>query len=108
MLPGHPKEWPSEEAKEILSFSSGSRPSADIITQPAQKSEALRPQGGASRRGSFVDIVPLVSAYKSGLAGHVPAILHWPYEQHGSPSLAEGTLTPTLSYQGRGGIGSGH
>jgi len=31
------------------------------------------PQGGASRRGSFVHIVPLDPAYKAGLAGHVPA-----------------------------------
>jgi hypothetical protein len=35
--------------------------------------EAPRPQGGASRKGNFVDIVPLNPAYKPGLAGHVPA-----------------------------------
>ena len=34
--------------------------------------EAPRPQGGASRRGSFVRIVPLDPAYKAGLAGHLP------------------------------------
>jgi hypothetical protein len=34
--------------------------------------EAPRPQGGASRKGSFVHIVPLDPAYKAGLAGHVP------------------------------------
>jgi hypothetical protein len=33
--------------------------------------EAPRPQGGASRRGSFVHTVPLDPAYKAGLAGHV-------------------------------------
>jgi hypothetical protein len=37
------------------------------------QSEAPRPQGGASRRGSFLHIVPLDPAYKAGLAGHVPA-----------------------------------
>ena len=35
-------------------------------------SEAPRPQGGASRKGSFIYIVPLDPAYKAGLAGHVP------------------------------------
>ena len=35
--------------------------------------EAPRPQGGASRKGNFVHIVPLDPAYKAGLAGHVPA-----------------------------------
>ncbi len=35
-------------------------------------SEAPRLQGGASRKGSFVCIVPLDPAYKAGLAGHVP------------------------------------
>ena len=34
--------------------------------------EAARPQGGASRKGSFVRIVPLDPAYKAGLAGHLP------------------------------------
>ncbi len=34
--------------------------------------EAPRPQGGASRKGNFVHIVPLDPAYKAGLAGHVP------------------------------------
>jgi len=38
-------------------------------------SEAPRPQGGASRRGSFVHVVPLDPAYKAGLAGHVPAMV---------------------------------
>ena len=38
-----------------------------------EKSEAPRPQGGASRRGSFLHIVPLDPTYKAGLAGHVPA-----------------------------------
>ena len=37
------------------------------------QSEAPRPQGAASRRGSFLHIVPLDPAYKAGLAGHVPA-----------------------------------
>jgi hypothetical protein len=35
-------------------------------------SEAPRPHGGASRRGSFVHIVPLDPAFKAGIAGHVP------------------------------------
>ena len=35
-------------------------------------SEAPHPQGGASRKGSFVHIVPLDPAYKAGLSGHVP------------------------------------
>jgi hypothetical protein len=35
--------------------------------------EAPRPQGGASRKGNFIHIVPLDRAYKAGLAGHVPA-----------------------------------
>ena len=35
--------------------------------------EAPRLQDGASRKGSFVNIVPLDPAYKAGLAGHVPA-----------------------------------
>jgi hypothetical protein len=38
-----------------------------------RKSEAPRPQGAASRRGSFLHIVPLDPTYKAGLAGHVPA-----------------------------------
>ncbi len=40
------------------------------------KCEAPRPQGGASRKGSFVYIVPLDPAYKTGLTGHVPAKLN--------------------------------
>jgi hypothetical protein len=36
-------------------------------------SEAPHPQGGASRKGSFVHIVSLDPAYKAGLSGHVPA-----------------------------------
>jgi hypothetical protein len=32
----------------------------------------LPPDGGASRKGNFVRIVPLDPAYKVGLAGHVP------------------------------------
>jgi hypothetical protein len=35
-------------------------------------SEAPHPQGGASRKGNFIRIVPLDPAYKAGLAGHVP------------------------------------
>jgi len=35
--------------------------------------EAPRPQGGASRKGNFIYIVPLDPAYKAGLAGHLPA-----------------------------------
>ena len=38
----------------------------------SSSSEAPRPQGGASRKGSFIYIVPLDPAYKAGLAGHVP------------------------------------
>ncbi len=34
--------------------------------------EAPRPQGGASRKGNFILIVPLDPAYKAGLAGHLP------------------------------------
>jgi len=30
-------------------------------------------RAGASRRGSFIHIVPLHPAYNAGLAGHVPA-----------------------------------
>ncbi len=30
-------------------------------------------RAGASRKGSFVRIVPLDPAYQAGLAGHVPA-----------------------------------
>jgi hypothetical protein len=36
-----------------------------------QVSEGPRPQGGASRKGSFIHIAPLDPAYKAGLAGHV-------------------------------------
>ena len=43
-----------------------------------EKSEAPRPQGGASRRGSFVHIVPLDPAYKTGLTGHVPVKIQMP------------------------------
>jgi len=42
-----------------------------VLRKP--KSEAPRPRGGASRRGSFVDIVPLEPAYKAGLSEHVSA-----------------------------------
>jgi hypothetical protein len=35
--------------------------------------EAPRPQGGASRKGNLIYIVPLDPAYKAGLAGHLPA-----------------------------------
>jgi hypothetical protein len=34
--------------------------------------EAPRSQGGASRKGNFILIVPLDPAYKAGLAGHLP------------------------------------
>ena len=34
--------------------------------------EAPHPKDGASRKGSFVHIVPLNPAYKAGVAGHVP------------------------------------
>jgi len=34
--------------------------------------EAPRPQGGASREGNFVIIVPLDPAYRAGLAWHLP------------------------------------
>jgi len=37
-----------------------------------QMSEAPRPQGGASRKGNLIYIVPLDPAYKAGLAGHLP------------------------------------
>jgi hypothetical protein len=35
--------------------------------------EAPHSQGRASRKGSFVHIVPLAPACRAGLAGHVPA-----------------------------------
>jgi len=35
--------------------------------------ETPRPQGGVSRKGNFIYIVPLDPAYKAGLGGHVPA-----------------------------------
>jgi hypothetical protein len=35
--------------------------------------EALCPQGGASRKGNSIHIVPLDPASKAGIAGHVPA-----------------------------------
>jgi hypothetical protein len=37
-----------------------------------ENSEAPRPQGGASRKGNFIHIVPPDPTYKAGLAGHVP------------------------------------
>jgi hypothetical protein len=37
------------------------------------KSEAPCPQGGASRKGNLIYIVPLDPAYKAGLVGHLPA-----------------------------------
>ena len=37
-----------------------------------RKSEAPRPQGGASRKGNIIYIVPLDPAYKAGLARHLP------------------------------------
>ncbi len=36
------------------------------------KCEAPRPQGGASREGFIIHIVPPDPAYKAGLAGHLP------------------------------------
>jgi hypothetical protein len=36
------------------------------------KSEAPRPEGGASRQCNIIHIVPLYPAYKAGLAGHLP------------------------------------
>jgi len=36
-------------------------------------SEALRPQGDASRKGNFFYIVPLDPPYKAAVAGHAPA-----------------------------------
>ena len=38
----------------------------EIVKLPAHRA-------GASRRGSYVRIVPFNPAYKAGLAGHVPA-----------------------------------
>jgi len=38
----------------------------------ATRNEAPRPQGGASRKGNLIYIVPLDPAYKAGLAGHLP------------------------------------
>jgi hypothetical protein len=35
-------------------------------------SEAARPQGGASRKGNYANIAPLITAYKAGLAGYAP------------------------------------
>jgi len=46
---------------------------AVMSQQPSRLCEAPRPQGWASRKGSFVHIVPLDPACKAGLAGHVPA-----------------------------------
>jgi hypothetical protein len=40
------------------------------ITTPT--CEAPRPQGGASRKGNLIYIVPLDPAYRAGLAGHLP------------------------------------
>jgi hypothetical protein len=45
----------------------------NILEKGPRIIEAPRPQGGASRKGNFVHIVPLDPAYKAGLAGHVPA-----------------------------------
>jgi len=41
--------------------------------QSTKLCEAPCPQGGASRKGSSVHIVPLDPACKAGLTGHVPA-----------------------------------
>ena len=56
--------------------------------------EAPRPQGGASRRGSFVRIVPLDPAYKAGLAGHLPVKKR---EKQGFPGWEDLTGTVSLS-----------
>jgi len=40
--------------------------------QRSRKSEAPRPQAGASRKRIIFLIVPLDPAYKAGLAGHLP------------------------------------
>jgi len=45
---------------------------ANLPNNTLAKSEAPRPQGGASRKGNFILIVPLDPAYKAGLAGHLP------------------------------------
>jgi hypothetical protein len=44
----------------------------DYYRYVIKMSEAPRPQGGASRQGMIVHIVPLYPAYETGLAGHVP------------------------------------
>jgi hypothetical protein len=38
------------------------------------QNEAPRPQGGASRKGDFVYVVPLNPTCKAGLTGHAPVI----------------------------------
>jgi hypothetical protein len=47
--------------------------SSNVKLNQKGKCEAPRPQGGASRKGSFVHIAPLDPTYKAGLEGHVPA-----------------------------------
>jgi hypothetical protein len=62
--------------------------------------EAPRPQGGASRKGNFVHIVPLDPAYKAGLAGHVPVKIQNSREPLTIPDLS---LPPRI----RCGVDSG-
>jgi hypothetical protein len=50
----------------------GAPAEAGSSAQARDTSEAPCPEGGASRKGNFVHIVPLDPAYKAGLAGHVP------------------------------------
>jgi hypothetical protein len=45
---------------------------AFLICPKTSGSEAPRQQGGASRKGNFILIVPLDPAYIAGLAGHSP------------------------------------
>jgi len=46
-----------------------------VIDPSTLNSEAPRLQGGASRKGNLIYIVPLDPAYKAGLAGHLPVTL---------------------------------
>jgi hypothetical protein len=60
------------------------------------QSEAPRSQGGASRRGSLVHIVPLDPAYKAGFAGHVPVKGLSNYYAGASRKSKKSTLYPAV------------
>jgi hypothetical protein len=61
-------------------------------------SEVPRPQGGTSRRGSFIHIVPLDPAYKAGLAGHVPVKKATRYKRRIKPVLEDNDCRMLVSY----------